>query len=57
MKSMPTHKCKHICKPLQLSRNPKFAKELPLMQPEKNCIKKISFLSKNIKNSYTQPND
>jgi hypothetical protein len=39
------------------SHQPKFAIELPPLQPEKNCIKKISFPSKNFKNAYTQPND
>lgn len=39
------------------SHRPMFAIELPPLPPEKNCIKKISFPSKNFKNANTQSND
>ena len=55
--NMPTHKSIHILQPLKPTHKPKLQKEYAFHQPEKNCIKKIPFPSKNFKNAYPQPYD
>lgn len=44
-----THKSIHILQPHEPTRKPKLQKEYAFHQPKKNCIKKISFPSKNFK--------
>lgn len=51
-----THKHTHFVAP-KTSPQSKLQKEYAFYQPEKNCINKNSFPSKNFKNAYTQPND
>lgn len=55
--NLPTHKSIHILQPLKPTHEPKLQKEYAFHQPEKNCIKKISFPSKNFKNADIQSSD
>jgi hypothetical protein len=52
-----THKSIHILQPLKPIHEPKLQKEYAFHQPEKNCVKKISFPSENFKNADTRDND
>jgi len=53
--NLPTHKSIHILQPLNQTHEPKLQKEYAFHQPEKNCIKKIAFPSKNLKTLTHKP--